>query len=261
MPKIVYKLKSRKNDGLAMSPSDLLNLYFFGVPIKSQDGKYMSEKDLAFYIEAATDEIEGFLNIKLNKQIIAERLNYSRDDFRQWGFLPTSFPVEEVIALEGFINTTKQVTYPKEWLSVKEINVEGLADRSVNLVPAGETGSTNSVVYSGITPHVGLYSSNIIPNYWQLKYCTGFIKIPADILNVIGKLAAINLFHIQGDLILGAGIASQSIGIDGLSQSISTTSSATNAGYGARITGYLSDLKLGLPRLKAKYDGLRLTCL
>lgn len=259
MPKIVYKLKSRKNDGLAMSPSELLNLYFFGVPIKSQDGKFLSQNEVAFYISAATDEVEGYLNIKLNKQVIAERLNYSRSDFREWGFLPASFPVVEVFALEGFINTTKQVEYPKEWLSIKEINVEGLADRSVNLVPAGNTGATNSVVFSGITPHAGLYTSMIIPNYWQLKYCTGFNKIPADILNMVGKLAAINLFHIQGDLILGAGIASQSIGIDGLSQSISTTSSATNAGYGARIIGYLNDLKIAKPLLKAKYDGFRLT--
>jgi len=78
---------------------------------------------------------------------------------------------------------------------------------------------------------------------------------------VIGKLAAINIFHQLGDIILGAGIASQSLGIDGLSQSISTTSSATNAGYGARITGYLADLKQARVDLKNKYDGNALTVL
>lgn len=59
--------------------------------------------------------------------------------------------------------------------------------------------------------------------------------MPMDLINLTGKLATFGPLGIAGDLILGAGIAAQSIGVDGLSQSISSTSSATNAGYGARI--------------------------
>ena len=59
----------------------------------------------------------------------------------------------------------------------------------------------------------------------------------------------------------GAGIASYSLGIDGLSQSISSTSSATNAGYGARILGYVDDLKKVLPILISKYGGMSLSVL
>ena len=77
----------------------------------------------------------------------------------------------------------------------------------------------------------------------------------------IGKTAAINIFHIAGDLILGAGIASFSLGVDGLSQSISSTSSATNAGYGARILGYQDDIKKMMPILQAKYGGFTVTTL
>ena len=97
--------------------------------------------------------------------------------------------------------------------------------------------------------------------YWRVRYLTGFTEIPTDLLNVIGKTAAINIFHIAGDLILGAGIASFSLGVDGLSQSISSTSSATNAGYGARILGYQDDIKKMMPILIAKYGGFTVTTL
>ena len=49
-----------------------------------------------------------------------------------------------------------------------------------------------------------------------------------------------------------------SLGVDSLSQSISSTSSATNAGYGARVIGYQDQIKNTLPTLISKYGGF--TC-
>ena len=95
-----------------------------------------------------------------------------------------------------------------------------------------------------------------MPNYWKMKYVSGFDLVPPDLIEAIGKMAAICIFHPLGDLILGAGIASASLSLDGLSQSVSTTSSATNAGYGSRILGYTNDLKQAIPRLKATYKGI-----
>ena len=59
--------------------------------------------------------------------------------------------------------------------------------------------------------------------------------------------------NIAGDLIAGAGIATQSISIDGLSQSVGTTSSATNSGYGARVIQFNKELKELMTTLRAKY--------
>jgi len=77
--------------------------------------------------------------------------------------------------------------------------------------------------------------------------------VPEDILHAIGYLAAMLPLDIAGDLIIGAGIASSSISVDGLSQSIGSTSSATNSGYGARILSFSKQLKAMLPRLRAQY--------
>jgi len=257
MPTLTYKIPSKKNAGLVMSPAELLEIYFFGISFGTEDGKQMSQEVIEFYIRSAQEEIENHLNLKLIMQIIDEKFDFLRDDFRNWGFLRMSYPVVFPHRLMGKIGEIQQIEYPPEWLSSRVTN-DGVYSKNMFIVPAVGAPSTNIVVFSGVTPHLGLWINNKIPNYWQATYCTGFTKMPTDMMNVIGKLAAINLFHIKGDLILGAGIASQSIGIDGLSQSISTTSSATNAGYGARIINYMNDLKINVPRLEAKYRGIEM---
>ena len=61
-----------------------------------------------------------------------------------------------------------------------------------------------------------------------------------------------------GDLLGGAGIASQSISLDGLSQSFNTTSSSTSAGYGARLIQYEKEIKAGLPKLRSYFHPIAL---
>jgi hypothetical protein len=77
--------------------------------------------------------------------------------------------------------------------------------------------------------------------------------IPADLKHAIGLKAALLPLDVAGDLIVGAGIASTSIGADGLHQSVNSTSSATNSGYGARVLQFERELKALLPALRAKY--------
>ena len=67
------------------------------------------------------------------------------------------------------------------------------------------------------------------------------------------------MFNIAGDLILGAGIARQSLSIDGLAQQIDSTSSATNSGYGARIINYNKEIKETLERLQGTYKRINFT--
>lgn len=258
MPSISYNIISSKNDGLALSPSQLISRYFFGIPVIDPQGNLIRNEDLEFYIRAAMEEYEGYLNLKLNKQVFEETLHYTLNDYKSWGYTPTTFPVLCVKSMYGFVGSIKQIEWPNSWLSIKKDSQGSLCHRSVYLVPTVGTVEYGNLVYNGVIPHSGWMSGQSIPHYWRVLYITSFERIPEDILDAIGKLASINIFNQMGDIILGAGIASQSIGIDGLSQSISTTSSATNAGYGARITQYLDELKKANPLLKQKYDGMTL---
>ena len=77
--------------------------------------------------------------------------------------------------------------------------------------------------------------------------------LPSDIRTLIGLKAALPILDVAGDLLVGAGIASVSIGTDGLHSSVNTTSSATNSGFGARRLAYEREIKSLLPAIKARY--------
>lgn len=255
-------IKYSKNSGRVFSADEIRSLYFFGIPLTNPEtGDQMQDDVIEFYIETVQQEMEDFLNLKFVKQIYTENRNFKRTDWIEWGHLNTTFPVVKPLSLQGFLNTTLQVDYPGEWLSSKQSSDNRLYYRKINLVPIhGSANSLSSnVVYAGVAPHVGYFGQSNLPNYWEIKYVTGWDTIPKNIMDVIGKMVAINIFHQLGDIIVGAGIASKSIGIDGLSQSISTTASATNAGYGARILGYLKDLERTLPMLRNTYNKIQFT--
>lgn len=76
---------------------------------------------------------------------------------------------------------------------------------------------------------------------------------PSALVKAILLVAAILPLDVAGDLIAGAGIAEQSISVDGLSQNIRTTSSATNAGYGARILSFQKQLQTLMLSLKSQF--------
>lgn len=256
MPTFDLNIKYKKNSDLVISPKQLRDIYLFGIPIKDQNGVSLDDETLRFYIKAAQDEVEEFLNVKLKRQIIEETKEFSGVDFVRWGYIKATYLVECALSLEGFFNTTKQVTYPVTWLSTKQTNDGKNFHRNIYIVPSGDaTTFSEALTISGIVPELGYLGWTNIPNYWKLRYATGFEEVPNDILNAIGKMASMNIFAIAGDLIIGAGIASTSLSIDGLSQAISTTQSAENAGYSARIKQYQAELKLALPKLRDYYRG------
>jgi hypothetical protein len=78
-------------------------------------------------------------------------------------------------------------------------------------------------------------------------------SIPDDIKQVVAIIAAMMPLAVAGDLIVGAGIASISTSMDGLSQNINTTASATNSGFGARILELRKQADALLPALRARY--------
>jgi len=263
MPSFTLKSSYSSTPYLVIGVEELIKKYLHGVTAFDANGVNLLSNTAVIesFIAAAQLEVENRLGIKLIPQEIEETKDFNRDDFSQWGYLRLTYPVVAPIFLKGNLGNQQVIDYPLQWLQSKRTS-DGLSYRRIiNLVPNGARGvgvpiTTN---YAGYFPSLGLLGNTIIPNYWNAKYKTGFSKVPMDLVEFIGKLASINVFHIAGDLILGAGIASSSLGIDGLSQSISTTSSATNSGYGARILMYIQDMKSSLPVLEGTYKGILMT--
>jgi hypothetical protein len=267
MPEITLISKYKKNTGLVISSTELLDLYFYGVAIQSKDGSSLNDDTIEFYIKSAQQEIENWLKVKFKCELFDDNVSYYRDDFM--GGLPlikTIYPVNVPLSLTGFYKKVEQINYPESWLS-SHSNSDGYFRKRISVVPTSGSvvGTSQDVILTGITTsyYGSLGRYNTLPDYWKAQYVTGFSykNFPYDLIQVVGQLAAIPLFAIAGDLILGAGIASQSLSIDGLSQSLSSTSSATNSGYGARIIEYRKSVDQTLKRIKNIYKGLSFTTL
>lgn len=82
---------------------------------------------------------------------------------------------------------------------------------------------------------------------WQVH------TVPAILIQLITQTAAMIPLDIAGNLIAGAGIATQNLSVDGLTQEINTTASATNSGYGATILSYRRQIRELIVGLKKKY--------
>jgi len=264
MPTVNFTIKNKKNRGLIINSNELLALYFYGIDIVNQQGTSLDPTTIETYIRRAQQEMEKFLSIKLIKQVISERSDYYRDEFVGTGFVKTKYAVTEALSLGGWVGDYNQLNYPKEWLTENRTNGLGTA-RQIVVVPNSNvnTVSMNAALFAGsIMPYMGMVNSRQIGSYWRTSYITGFgcgEELPYDILEVIGKTASINVFNMLGDTILGSGIASQSISLDNLSQSIASTASATSAGFGARIITYQKEITETLNRLKGVYKGISLT--
>ena len=260
MPTLTLQIKYRKNDDAIMSSSELQKLYFYGITIQDRSGKELEPSVWRHFVIAAQNEVEKYLGIKLKKQIVSETLDFYNDEWRSWGYLPTTYQVVKPFQLAGFLGTVKQLEYPKDWLNARKAGDGETFYRRIFIVPV-QSGDVSvagaSILYSGVLPSLGLNGWNVIPNYWTCVYCTGFNKIPGDLLDLVGKLAAIGIFNIAGDIALGqSALANYSLSIDGLSQSVGTTNSATNAAFGARIINYQKEIKESLEHLRGYYRGL-----
>lgn len=269
MPQIQYSVKYRKNEGLVLTPEELLALHFYGVPMRSKDGTVLNPDTIRFQIKSAQQEVEKFLEIRLNITLIEQNIDYFRDDY--WNALPimkTKLPVKTPLSLQGFLNGVEQIKYPKEWLNAKK-DSEGHYYKKIHIIPtgalagAGNSWSSSGVLLSGITAYIGLTAMTNIPSYFTVQYITGFDSdhIPFDVVDLISKFASIKLFAVLGELPLGAGISSVSLGIDGLSQSLSSTKSGQTSAYSARTTQYTKDISEHLSRLKNFYKTLNFTAL
>jgi hypothetical protein len=260
MPAIAFTIKNKKNRGLIINDKELLSLYFYGIDIVNQQYTSLSSSVIESYIRIAQQEIEKSLTIKLNKQVIEEKSDYYRQEFQGTGFVKTKYTVTKPFVLEGWLGEYRQLYYPKEWLTCNKVDGVGTT-RQVVVVPNSNTSvvALNAALFAGsVIPYLGLVNANSIGSYWKIQYITGFDHdhVPYDILDVIGKMASIPILQQIGDIVLGPGISSTSLGIDGLSQSITSTNSSSTSAFGARIKSYTDSIEQTMKRLKGIYKGI-----
>lgn len=263
MAKKTLKVSYKTDTSLVLSGEEYLVLYLTDIPLRGLGGEKISIATIENKLRVATEQIEGFLSLKIPRQKMLEYKDYIQSEFFNWGFIKLDYLVAEVLELEGQLNFSAQIIYPTTWVSFNRGHTYG---RNLQIVADQQDVSTDGVykpndfvaVFTGKFPIFGYSNADYIPYYWRVRYMTGYTQVPSDLQDVIGKLASMQVLAILGDISFGAGIASRSLSIDGLSQSINTTQSAENSLYSARVRQFERELKTELQRLKNKYVGITL---
>jgi hypothetical protein len=227
--------------------SKLKSSYLFGIEIEDNDGNPLSDAAYQDFIDRAVSMVEHELDISIVPTFDEiEYKDYHYTDYFQWGeLLLNNFPVIALDSLELVYfkdqnqNDITTQRIPDSWVRLQA------HDGLIRLIPNAQFSSQLQVgATGGFFPEI--LRSDMVPHAWKITYSHGFEdgKIPVAINHAIGMLAAVQAFSIGGGLVIGAGIASSSLSIDGLSQSIDTTQSAENHAYSAQMNNY-NDLLFG----------------
>lgn len=231
---------------------EMIQNYMFGIDLSDSDGNPFPEHILIHHLNSAIHYAERILGIQIGVTEEEEYHDYHMSDYMNWGFIQLyKYPALEIEELCMMYGNKKGFVVPNDWIQLDKLTGK------VSLFP--NHGTANSLIISSGGTILGLHTRwSYAPQMWYVKYKAGLDTVPADLYELVYKKATISILQVWGDLILGAGIASQSVSIDGLSQSIGTTQSAMFGGASARCDEYRKDIDRLLPALKSKYTGIKM---
>ena len=241
-----------------LSVESVKNNYLFGIDLSDSNGNPLPESLFVHYINSAVDYLQNLLDIVITETKCTERHDYIRNDYQNWGFIQLAYkPVKEIKRLTLMYGNQRSVEIPLDWVQLDKLSGQ------ITLFPSA--GSANSLIIGQTGLLFGFQSQwGYAPQLWEVEYVAGVDEtdplVPVDLLKeAVAKRASCGILNVWGDLIIGAGIANQSVSIDGISQSIGTTQSAMYGGASARIESYTKDLTdTILPALRQKFGGIRM---
>ncbi|MNW28249.1 hypothetical protein D3C74_50710 [compost metagenome] len=250
---------------------EMQNRIIYGIELYDTHGNPFPDDLLQSYLNSSIAWAEQVLNIAIQPREEEEVHDYLAQDYMNWGYVKLwKKPVLEVQSLEMWYGDRPMMTIPKEWLKIDPLS--GM----IQMFPtSGSTGGMIITASGGMFLPILRGSIGYVPQMWKVKYTAGMSEpsteatgqvyrktdIHPNLKEVIYKKTAMSVMGVWGDLIIGAGIANQSIGIDGLSQAIGTTQSPMFGGASARIKQLEEDIAAMMPGLRSYYGGIDLAVL
>lgn len=212
-----------------MTTDQLVTRYLFGIPLMSRmkdprTGKPMVITDdmLKDYIQLAVDTAETECSIDIMPVQYSEKFAFDKAEYDQFGYFKcTHKPVHSIEKLAVTPSDNIDVfIVPLEW-----VETTFLTYGQVNIIPLTlaitSTGITNSQAGGGSVFLNILGQKPWVPAFWSMWYTTGFANgmIPTIINDLIGTIAAMRVLSM---LAATYRTNSNSLSIDGMSQSVST---------------------------------------
>lgn len=238
---------------LLITVDELRANYLFGLDLTDDNGVPFPDRMLEYYIRAGVDWLEKELDIDLVARTHTDETHdHYAVDYARWGYFQLeNYPLVGIDQVSfQYPSMAQSVVIDPQWVVMEDNGVSGV----IQIVP-GQGNIADVLMIPGSLLPMWSGATGRVPHIWHFNYRSGFepLTAPPDIKHAIGMQASIGVLNIAGDLIVGAGIASKSVSLPGLSQNVNTTSSATNAGFGARVGNYTKELKGLIPNLRRYY--------
>ena len=220
-------------------------------------------------LERAVAEAEKIFDVAILPRVQVDRMDYHREDFNAFAYLQTNYrPILQVNDLTLYYNNQTILSVPDEWLKVT--NRTGQIQVSPSVLMQGLNTTINPTIYPIINSPYGMTPSpyqetEFAPQMLGVTYVTGMMPrtgragvnydwmIQPDMLGYIAKLAAIEILERYGRSILGPGIASYSVHVDGIGTNVDTTQSPEFAATSGEIKNLQDDMKSIEQRLRKFY--------
>lgn len=246
-----------------ITPELLKQRHLFGIPLVSSLADPNTKKRLIMTDEILKDYINGAIGDAENDSatcIMPAKFNlkmpFDRNLYLSYGYM--QLPVKPVYSLDGMTvcpaNNVDVFTVPSLWTDTSL-----LPYGQINLIPIGI--ALNGTMFGGsVVAGVGagaaaflaiLAQASWVPDFWRIEVTCGYPNgmVPRYINELIGIIAAIKVL---GGLQASKVIQGGSIGVDGLSQSVSSPGPQT---YQARIEELEVEKKRKLKIVKKLYGG------
>jgi len=240
----------------------------FGVDITDpRTGQHLPDYFYKSKIESAVAKAEKDLDIVLLPRIYDEHHDFNRNDFQSHMFLHAHHrPIVQLEEATLEYGGQMVFDYPTRWWRI--YNLSGHIQMLPTMLLSGDQGPLNlAQVYSGYPMIAGiphLVGNQTAPQMFHIQYVAGMLpperrgvalehEMHPDLWELIIKMTLIEVFEQWGRLIIGPGIASMSMDIDGVRQNIDTTQSAMYGGASAEIVQLNNDIQGLKTRLKSYY--------
>ena len=201
-----------------LTPNWLKKNYLTGLKICDADGQEYSNDFYETHMMNAVRRIEGITNVSiLENTIVGEEHDYRVGDYMIYSCLQVfKTPVRSVSRISAVYPLGQVIQeFPPEWIRLEALHGQ------IHLVPSrgslaqiilGQGGAFLPLIYGGLS---------YLPALWAIDYIAGMDPedLPRDVVEAIAKLAAIDILTIASNLIRPIGVTSESVSIDGLSQS------------------------------------------
>lgn len=260
--------------GAVVSEDDLRYTYLWGTDFKATNGQSYTDAQIKYFIDASVADIERRLDITITKK----RIRYNAEDRKLVKNI--DYDVEESvydfrwqrISKYGLIKTRQRpilklhkLELISRFTGTRDLVSTTIVDKTKGLLKLMERPIRPTETSFGIQTAVGMYGSGTINAhlFYAIDYDVGYENsdcIPSDLREVIAKNAAVNLLNVIGDGLM-SGFSSSSLSMDGLSESFSSTQSATSAYFGARIKEYKDDIESYIQQNKNKFGHIAMGCL